>query len=159
VRERRGALRERGRKWWWLGEAFRYRLRCTLVVFWGEGAQAPWYLLTDLPARAVCGSWYGYRMWIEQGFRWLKRGCFGWHRCRVGSDVGMNWVWLVYALGCLLAARAGSWVGSEVGLWDRHRRSASVLLLGLMSLMVKCWRGVLSVESEILCFCSGGEPE
>jgi hypothetical protein len=32
-------------------------------------------------------------------------------------------------------------------------------LLGLMSLMVKCWRSVLSVESEILCFCSGGEPE
>jgi hypothetical protein len=41
-----------------------------LVVFWGAGAQEPWYLLTDLPARAVCGSWYGYRMWIEQGFRW-----------------------------------------------------------------------------------------
>ena len=89
------------------GEAFRYRLRCTLVVFWGEGAQEPWYLLTDLPARAVCGSWYGYRMWIEQGFRWLKRGCFGWRWCRMGSAVGMDWVWLVYALGC------------EVGLWDR----------------------------------------
>jgi hypothetical protein len=71
----------------------------------------------------------------------------------------MDWVWLVYALGCLLAAREGSLVGSEVGLWDRHRRSARVLLLGLMSLMVKCWRSVLSVESEILCFCSGGEPE
>ena len=52
------------------GEAFRYRLRCRLVVFWGAGAQDVWYLLTDLPARAVCGSWYGYRMWIEQGFRW-----------------------------------------------------------------------------------------
>jgi hypothetical protein len=24
------------------GEAFRYRLRCTLVVFWGVGAQEPW---------------------------------------------------------------------------------------------------------------------
>jgi len=34
-----------------------------------------------------------------------------------------------------------------------------VLLLGLMSLMVKCWRGVLSVDSEILSFSSGGEPE
>jgi hypothetical protein len=141
------------------GEAFRYRLRCSLVVFWGEGAQDVWYLLTDLPARAVCGSWYGYRMWIEQGFRWLKRGCFGWHRCRVGSAVGMDWVWLVYALGCLLAAREGQLVGSEVGLWDRHRRSARVLLLGLVSLMVKCWRGVLGVDSEILSFSSGGEPK
>ena len=141
------------------GEAFRYRLRCTLVVFWGEGAQEPWYLLTDLRPKAVCGSWYGYRMWIEQGFRWLKRGCFGWHRCRGGSAVGMCWLWLVYALGCLLAAREGLLDGRGVGLWDRRRRSASVLLLGLMSLVVKCWRSVLGVDSEILCFSSGGEPE
>ena len=73
--------------------------------------------------------------------------------------MGMDWVWLVYALGCLLAAREGELVGSEVGLWDRHRRSASVLLLGLVSLMVKCWRGVLGVDSEILSFSSGGEPK
>jgi hypothetical protein len=33
------------------------------------------------------------------------------------------------------------------------------LLLGLMSLVVKCWRSVLGVDSEILCFSSGGEPE
>jgi hypothetical protein len=39
------------------GEAFRYRLRCTLVVFWGEGAQELWYLLTDLRVDAVCGAW------------------------------------------------------------------------------------------------------
>jgi hypothetical protein len=104
-------------------------------------------------------AWYGYRMWIEQGFRWLKRGCFGWHRCRVGSAAGIDWLWLVYALGCLLAAREGQLAGREVGLWDRRRRSASVLLLGVMSLVVKCWRTVISVDSEILSFSSGGEPE
>ena len=71
----------------------------------------------------------------------------------------MDWVWLVYALGCLLVVRAGLSDAYEVGLWDRRRRSASVLLLGLMSLVVKCWRGVLGVDSEILCFSSGGEPE
>jgi hypothetical protein len=37
------------------GEAFSHRLRCRLVVFWGEGAQEPWYLLTDLSWRGVCG--------------------------------------------------------------------------------------------------------
>jgi hypothetical protein len=52
------------------GEAFSHRLRCRLVVFWGEGAQEPWSLLTDLSWRGVCGWWYGYRAWIEQGFRW-----------------------------------------------------------------------------------------
>jgi len=70
----------------------------------------------------------------------------------------MDWVWLVYALGCLLVVREGQLVGSEVGLWDRRRRSARVLL-GLVSLMVKCWRGVLGVDSEILSFSSGGEPK
>ena len=65
--------------------------------------------------------------------------------------------WCVFE--AVLVVRAGQLVGSAVGLWDRHRRSASVLLLGLMSLMVKCWRGVLSVDREILSFSSGGEPE
>jgi hypothetical protein len=97
------------------GEAFSHRLRCRLVVFWGEGAQAPWYLLTDLSWCGVCGCWYGYRAWIEQGFRWLKRGCFGWHRCRAGSAVGQCWWWLVWALGCLLAAREGLLDGGGVG--------------------------------------------
>jgi hypothetical protein len=26
-------------------------------------------------------------------------------------------------------------------------------------LVVKCWRAVLGVDSEILCFSSGGEPK
>jgi hypothetical protein len=70
----------------------------------------------------------------------------------------MDWVWWVYALGCLLVVREGQLAESGVGLGDRRRRSASVLL-GLMSLMVKCWRSVMGVDSEILSFSSGGEPE
>ena len=73
--------------------------------------------------------------------------------------MGICWMWLVYALGCLLVVREGLLAESGVGLWDRGRRSASVLLLGWMGLMVKCWRGVLRVDSEILSFSSGGEPE
>jgi len=54
-----------------------------------------------------------------------------------------------------LAAREGLLDGGGVGLWDRRRRSARVLLLGLMSLVVKCWRAVLGVDSEmwIVKFC------
>jgi len=51
------------------GGIFRYRLRCPLVVFWGESAQDVWYWLTDLSARAACSSWCGYCAWIEWGFR------------------------------------------------------------------------------------------
>jgi len=39
-----------------VGEAFRYRLRCTLGVFWGAGAQNGWYLLTDLRPGAAIGA-------------------------------------------------------------------------------------------------------
>ena len=96
---------------------------------------------------------------LSRVFVGTGRGCFGWHRCRAGSAVGLCWLWLVYALGCLLAAREGLLDGGGVGLWDRRCRSASVCLLGLMSLVVKCWRAVLGVDSEILCFSSGGEPK
>ena len=105
------------------------------------------------------GRGMGIGCGLSRDFVGTGRGCFGWHRCRVGSAAGMAWVWLVYALGCLLVVRAGLSEACGVILWDRHRRSASVLLLGLMSLLVKCWRAVVRVDSEILSFSSGGEPE
>ena len=40
-----------------VGEAFRYRLRCAVMVFWGAGARDGWYLRTALRPSAVCGAW------------------------------------------------------------------------------------------------------
>ncbi|MCS7209656.1 MAG: hypothetical protein NZ874_08810 [Fimbriimonadales bacterium] len=71
------------------GRAFRYGVRWTVVVFWGACAQEPWHLLTDLPASAVWGAWYGLRGWMEQGFGRFKRGGWGWHRAR---GVARGWV-------------------------------------------------------------------
>ena len=65
------------------GFAFRYGLRCTLVVYWGASAAEPWYLLTDLPASAVEGAWYGLRSWIEQGVSAVEARGLG-----VASDAG-----------------------------------------------------------------------
>ena len=73
------------------------------MVFGGVGAQEPWSLLTDLPARAVCGSWYGYRMWIEQGFRWHGAWVFWVVSVSCGFGGG-------YGLGVV-----GVWVGVFVG--------------------------------------------
>ena len=33
------------------------------------------------------------------------------------------------------------------------------VFVGVDVLVVKCWRAVLGVDSEILCFSSGGEPK
>jgi hypothetical protein len=103
------------------GEAFRYRLRCTLVVFWGEGAQDVWYLLTDLPARAVCGSWYGYRMWIEQGFRWHGAWVF-WVAsvsCGVCGGYGLG------VVGVCVGVFMGGACGSVGSVWGYFMGQAS----------------------------------
>ncbi len=69
------------------GFAFRYGLRCMLVVFWGERACELWYCVSDVPVQGVEGSGYRYRGWIEQGFGQWRRGGWGWHWMRVeGSD-------------------------------------------------------------------------
>ncbi len=77
------------------GFAFRYGLRCMLVVFWGKRAREPWYCLTNVSALEVEGSWYRYRGWMEQGFRQLKRGGWGWHRTRVEEAERVFLDWLV----------------------------------------------------------------
>ena len=106
----------------------------------------------------ACASGVWVVVWVScvdrAGISLAQAWGVGWHRCRAGSAAGMDWVWLVYALGCLLTARAGLSDAYGAGLWDRRRRSTGVLLL-----VVKCWRAVLGVDSEILSFSSGGKPE
>ena len=60
-----------GCRWQGRGAAFAAkttRLECTLLAYWGEGHQAPWLILTDVPPQAAKAWWYGLRAWIEQGF-------------------------------------------------------------------------------------------
>ena len=64
-----------GRRWQGRGTAFAAkttRLECTLLAYWGEGHQAPWLILTDVPPEAAEACWYGLRAWIEQGFKKLN---------------------------------------------------------------------------------------
>jgi len=90
-----------------VGEAFRYRLRWTLVVLWGAGAQDVWYWLTDLRPNAVCGAWYGYRMWMEQGFRWQGAWVF-WVASVLCGFCGR------YVLGVFGVCIRGCWMGAEL---------------------------------------------
>lgn len=48
----------------------------TLLVVWDTGQKEPWIVITDLPPEEVGVCWYGLRIWIELGFRALKR--VGW---------------------------------------------------------------------------------
>ncbi|MCS6923031.1 MAG: hypothetical protein NZM10_01505, partial [Fimbriimonadales bacterium] len=85
---------------------------------------------TDLPASGVLGAWYGMRGWIEQGFRQLKRGGWGWHRTRV-VDSGRVYVsGLVYALAQWVVVALGVGMQARVRLWARARRRVGVFRLG-----------------------------
>jgi len=66
-----------GRRWSGAGVAYPTGegLACTLLADWEDGHAEAWLILTDLPVTGASAAWYGWRMWVEQGFRAVKRGC------------------------------------------------------------------------------------
>lgn len=78
------------------------------MVVWEPGQRDPWVLLTDLEPAQVGVAWYGLRIWIELGFRALKR--MGWHgeRSRRTDPVRVARHWLVLAVATLWTLAVGS---------------------------------------------------
>jgi len=98
---------ERGQQSCRAGEAFKTRkLPCTLLVFWGEDAKEPWYLLTD--SCASRGSWYGQRFWIEHQFKTIKSDGWQWQKSRVTEPERIERLWLAYAVALLWTLSYGS---------------------------------------------------
>ena len=83
------------------------RLTCTLLACWEVGHDEPWLILTDLPASGSNPAWYAWRMWIEQGFRALKRGCWQWHRTQMSEPIRVARLWAVLAVATLYTAEVG----------------------------------------------------
>jgi len=113
------------RRWYWLmelvggaggrwrgqGTAFPSRwprLKCTLVAWWGEGHEEPWFILTDLPAESCDAVWYGLRTWCEQGFKCYKRGGWQWQYTRMTDPARAARVWLALAVANLWMVTLGS---------------------------------------------------
>lgn len=74
-----------GHAWVGVGVAFKHtsrQLDTTLVVVWEAGQAEPWLVLTDLAPEVVGPAWYGLRVWVESGFRALKRLGWQWERTR-----------------------------------------------------------------------------
>lgn len=91
------------------GKAFRDRKRsCTLIVLWVPGQEAPWVVLTDEAPDDVALGAYGMRVWIEQGFRTLKRMGWQWHRTRRLDPARVDRHWLVLAVATLWVLAHGT---------------------------------------------------
>lgn len=99
-----------GLRWAGRGTAFATKgsqLPCTLLAYWGEGHAEPWLVLTDLEPPAGEARWYGWRAWIEQGFKDGKRGGWQWQHTRMTDPGRAERLWLVLAVATLWLLRVG----------------------------------------------------
>jgi hypothetical protein len=99
-----------GGRWRGRGVAWPTRscLRCTLLACWEAGHAEPWLILTDLSPHDATALWYGWRSWIEHGFRDLKSD--GWHlaQTRMTDPQRVGRWWVAAALATLWVLEAGA---------------------------------------------------
>ena len=101
---------EVGSQWSGVGTAFKTpgaQLRCTLLACWTEGYTDPWLILTDLPPENAEVVWYGWRAWIEQGFKLTKRAGWQWQRTRMTNAQRAARLWLAVAVATLWLVSIG----------------------------------------------------
>jgi hypothetical protein len=100
-----------GMRWRGRGTAFSSsgcRLECTLVAWWGEGHQEPWFILTDLAPEGCDASWYALRAWCEQGFKCTKRAGWQWQHTRTTDPRRAARMWLALAVATLWVVSIGT---------------------------------------------------
>jgi hypothetical protein len=96
----------------WAGEGTAFKtedchLDCTLLARWEEGHADPWLILTDLDPSGCDVAWYGLRIWIERGFKSIKRGGWQWQSTRMTEPERAERLWLVVALSTLWLVSIG----------------------------------------------------
>lgn len=110
---------QHGTQWSGTGVAFKTpqaRLRCTLLVWWEEGYEDPWLVLTDLPPENANVLWYGLRAWIERGFKLLKRAGWQWQATRMANAERATRLWLALAVATLWLVSVGGEAEAELEL-------------------------------------------
>lgn len=116
------------------------RLECTLLAAWEAGHEEPWAVLTDLPPAGADVAWYGWRMWIEQGFRAVKRGQWQWHQTQMDDPERAARLWAAVALATVWMMEVGG--AGEPAEMPRVPRRTSTLRAGLLRLFVTLVCGV-----------------
>jgi len=107
---------EVGRQYQGRGTAVKDRagqLECTLLAWWGDGYEDPWFVLTDLAPSACAINWYGLRAWCEQGFKCTKRGGWQWQQTQMSDPERAARLWLALAVAMLWMVSLGSELENE----------------------------------------------
>lgn len=98
-----------GCAWIGRGTAYAYGLPCTLVAVWLVGQEHPCLCLSDAAPEEIDVDAYALRMWIEAGFRNLKRFGWQWQNTRRTAPERVMRHWLVLAVATLYALDEGAW--------------------------------------------------
>lgn len=124
----------------------RHRLKCTLLGCWGAGYSQPWLVVTDLDPQQVQVEWYGYRSWIEAGFKDGKSGGWGWQYTRMEAPERVERLWLVLSVASIwvLQARTQHQTQSSSATTKlKPRRRLSCFLVGVLALVTAMVQGTV----------------
>jgi Transposase DDE domain len=105
-----------GMQWQGVVECFvsqKSRLRCTLLMQWQTGYEQAWVVLTDLAPEQANVAWYGLRVWIEAGFKDVKRGGLGWHHSKMLDAQRVERLWLAMAVAMVWMISLGTQADSQ----------------------------------------------
>lgn len=83
-------------------------IACTLMVMWQSCYNEPSLIITDLHPQQVQHHPYALRMWIECGFKDLKRGGLRWEQSKIECPQRMERLLLVMALTTFQTLRVGN---------------------------------------------------
>jgi Transposase DDE domain len=124
------------------------RLKCTLLGCWGAGYAQPWLVVTDLEPHQVEPEWYGYRSWIEAGFKDGKSGGWGWQYTRMDAPERVERLWLVLSVASLWALQVGTQQQTQSAratAKPQPRRRLSCFLVGVLAIVTALAQG------QVLC--------
>ncbi len=71
-------------------------------------------MITDLSATEALIAWYSLSVWIEAGFKDLKRGGGGWHHSKLQDARRVERLWLAMAVALVWMVRLGSQAESQL---------------------------------------------
>ena len=110
-------------------------LLCTLWVQWHPRYDEPCLIVSDLSPKQLVGSPYALRVWIEAGFKDLKRGGLHWEQTKTTAPLRLQRLLLVMAVALFWLIRQGSALKDEL-LHERLAPALSCTTLGWLSTLV-----------------------
>lgn len=110
-------------------------ISCTLIVMWASASDKPCLLITDLAPKLIRHHVYRLRMWIECGFKDLKRGGLRWEQSKIQCPRRMERLLLVMAVCTFYLLRQANHVTTLPELFHKTVRLSRFTYGWLFSLV------------------------